>query len=655
MNTQVKNFSIVKGAQSRIVVRFNDDVDIDSIEVYGGNDKCKCRQLIYHEIRRDEHSITLLSNPAPGNCPYLPYQVFIRETTTNVEWLVLTGQVSIISRYVGCEHEIEINPPIEDEILSVDVEIVYSKADLDDAVRRAMEAAACAENQAYCASVHSATARVWSENAQGFAWDAGSSANAASNAKTCACAAANAASTAKMGACNAANTAQSAVNTIDQLKTQTCQYKQQACQYKEQACQYKQTTCTYLDEVTGIAATKQDKLTWDSKPTSGSTNPVQSDGIYKCLESREKTLVAGTNISLTRLGNTTRIDASGGDVTSEGNNCFSGINTFNNSVYFNEDNCSCSQPAININEGGRISWGGAEISGVDYGSGEGVETSGTGFCDSTVCALQLKLGSYWTSRAGGKISAIAIKAASSECMENIAIEVSKDYNFQCSTQSLEASILPCEWTNWQLNSPIDNDGSPLFIRRFINCGDYTEIPWVGNYQCLESGDDSGYYNRCSDCTVCIYSLPKLRILGGTGGNINVNGSLKVNGSVNIGDNCTSYLLNVNGRQFTQPKPMVPVNGVPSDNVLLNGTTYITESCGADFSELCVEPYGTSELWIDNNSDTATSLPSWLWLDSEDKTASPITDWVSGYRYAIAVRNDGEKTLANVQYCYDRNN
>lgn len=680
MNTEVKNFSLVEGSRSRMIVHLDESLDANSIEIYAGNDKCKCKQLTYHVVSKTDHMITLLSDPAPSNVSLIPYQIFIKDTTSNVEWLVVSGNISVLTRYVGeaGDSTIEINPPLEDEVIDIDVEVTFTKADLDEAVRQAREAAQCSYNWSLAAESYKAgacnyatQAEVYSLSAQAASADAGSSAQLALGF-------AGQAESAKVDAQSFALNASASKALAEEFATCASNYSHTACGYAENAnyaassaqrfaqdaSDYAKCASCYLNEITGIAATKQDKLTWDSKPKSGSTNPVQSDGIYKCLSTREKTLIAGTNISLSRLGNSTLINASGGDVTSYRDNCFYGINTFHNPVYFNENNCSscscscsCScyaQPAININEGGRISWGGAEISGDNSGGGN-VETYGTDFCYSTVCGLQLKLGSYWTSRAGDKISGIAIKAAGYECMENIAIEVSKNYDFQCSTHSLEASIIPCEWTNWQLYSPIDNDGSPLYIRRFYNCGDYDEIPWVGNYQCIEVCDDSGYYNMCSGCNVCDRSLPKLRILGGTGGNINVNGSLKVNGFVNIGDNSTSYLLNVNGRPFTQPKPMVPVNGVPSDNVLLNATTYITESCGADLSALSVEPYGTSELWIDNKSDVATSLPSWLWLDSEDKTASPITNWVDGYRYAIAVRNDGLKTLANIRYCYDRNN
>lgn len=37
------------------------------------------------------------------------------------------------------------------------------------------------------------------------------------------------------------------------------------------------------DQVTNLAKTKQDVLTFDSTPTENSTNPVTSDGVYKAV------------------------------------------------------------------------------------------------------------------------------------------------------------------------------------------------------------------------------------------------------------------------------------------------------------------------------------------------------------------------------------
>ena len=338
MNTQVKNFSLVRGAQSKIVVHLDEEIDTNSIQVYAGNDKCKCRHLVYHEVSRDEHSITLVSDPAPANTPSMPYQIFVKNTTTNTEWLVVSGNVSILPRYVGCDHEIELNPPLENEIIDVDFEVVFSKADLEEAVKLAQDAAACAENQAYCASVHSATSRVYSENARTFAWDAGSSANEAKtyatqagSAKDNACSAAGSsyswsqtALTYKNQSCNASATANASMAQACAARSNSCTAAGRSCNYsntardyaactvnlhqsvqslKQQTCQYKQTTCGYLDEVTGIAATKQDKLT------------------------------AGTNISITKVGEDTYICATGGgegDVKLDADNEFTGFNYFNN-------------------------------------------------------------------------------------------------------------------------------------------------------------------------------------------------------------------------------------------------------------------------------------------------------------------------------------
>ena len=52
------------------------------------------------------------------------------------------------------------------------------------------------------------------------------------------------------------------------------------------------------DEAKRTADGKQDPITIDDVPTSGSTNPVQSGGVYQALEGKQATLTAGANISI---------------------------------------------------------------------------------------------------------------------------------------------------------------------------------------------------------------------------------------------------------------------------------------------------------------------------------------------------------------------
>ena len=60
-------------------------------------------------------------------------------------------------------------------------------------------------------------------------------------------------------------------------------------------------------------AGKQDTLTFDSTPTSGSNNPVKSGGIYTALAGKQNTLTAGNGISI--VNNVISALSSGGGVT----------------------------------------------------------------------------------------------------------------------------------------------------------------------------------------------------------------------------------------------------------------------------------------------------------------------------------------------------
>jgi len=56
---------------------------------------------------------------------------------------------------------------------------------------------------------------------------------------------------------------------------------------------------------------KQDPLTFDNTPTSGSTNPVTSGGIFTALSSKIDTLNSGANVTITGSGNERTISVSG--------------------------------------------------------------------------------------------------------------------------------------------------------------------------------------------------------------------------------------------------------------------------------------------------------------------------------------------------------
>lgn len=78
--------------------------------------------------------------------------------------------------------------------------------------------------------------------------------------------------------------------------------------------------------------------------------------------------------------------------------------------------------------------------------------------------------------------------------------------------------------------------------------------------------------------------------------------------------------------------------------LLHGHVYTLAVAGdTDLSALGVELYGTAELWVDYTAGSVT-WPTGLWWA---EGSAPTLE--AGKSYAIALRNDGVKLRANVQY------
>lgn len=78
--------------------------------------------------------------------------------------------------------------------------------------------------------------------------------------------------------------------------------------------------------------------------------------------------------------------------------------------------------------------------------------------------------------------------------------------------------------------------------------------------------------------------------------------------------------------------------------LLHGHVYTLAVAGdTDLSALGVELYGTAELWINHTAGSVT-WPTGLWWA---EGSAPTLE--AGKSYAIALRNDGVKLRANVQY------
>ena len=78
--------------------------------------------------------------------------------------------------------------------------------------------------------------------------------------------------------------------------------------------------------------------------------------------------------------------------------------------------------------------------------------------------------------------------------------------------------------------------------------------------------------------------------------------------------------------------------------LLHGHVYtLAVAENTDLSALSVEPYGTAELWIDYTAGSVTWPTGLWWAEGSAPTLA------AGKSYCIALRNDGVKLRANVQY------
>lgn len=92
-----------------------------------------------------------------------------------------------------------------------------------------------------------------------------------------------------------------------------------------------------------------------------------------------------------------------------------------------------------------------------------------------------------------------------------------------------------------------------------------------------------------------------------------------------------------------PVPLVP------DSRLRTGGIYmmVADGTALDLSALTIATVGaTAEIWLDYTADTPVIWPEdWLWL------AGSAPDLQTGFRYAFAIRNDGDNVLAGIAYAY----
>lgn len=93
------------------------------------------------------------------------------------------------------------------------------------------------------------------------------------------------------------------------------------------------------------------------------------------------------------------------------------------------------------------------------------------------------------------------------------------------------------------------------------------------------------------------------------------------------------------------QPVAPVpEPLGTTTTMLHGHVYtLAVAADTDLSALTVKQYATCELWIDYTAGSVT-WPTGLWWA---EGSAPTLE--AGKSYAIALRNDGVKLRANVQY------
>lgn len=279
MLTKTHNFSLVQGQKSRMVIILPEGTDAYDYEVYAGNNQCPCAHMSYEVESIIGNRITMLSEPAP-DCITLPYQLFIRDKSTNVEWLVVAGNISVVKRCIGqsSTNAQEIPAPINEELNVYTVEITYNKHDLDEAVRiartsaiAALQAASDAGSAAReiigyigCAKTwaigepsepEEGSSKYWAGVSQSYAWDLGTAVNQAKQAACDARGAADTATCAVSSACGFANDAKEYKEAACNYSVQACQYKNEAAQASNAACTAREATCTAAGTVCGLVST----------------------------------------------------------------------------------------------------------------------------------------------------------------------------------------------------------------------------------------------------------------------------------------------------------------------------------------------------------------------------------------------------------------
>lgn len=100
--TSAKNLKIlaVEGEQVRVYLHFDESLDVNAFELYGGNTTDENTQLVFTpEI--DGNTACLVSNPLPYIAEYIPFQIFVRRIADGSEWVPAMGVLRTTKRLIS--------------------------------------------------------------------------------------------------------------------------------------------------------------------------------------------------------------------------------------------------------------------------------------------------------------------------------------------------------------------------------------------------------------------------------------------------------------------------------------------------------------------------------------------------------------------------
>lgn len=117
-----QDIKTIEGAIHKLKLTISGDVNLSDYAVYGSCVSYSCNHCKHFEVKEKDDTACMLNIPAL-TCGIYKYQLFIKQTSTNQEFLILSGDITVKDRICGCESE-EINDSestIVDATISADV------------------------------------------------------------------------------------------------------------------------------------------------------------------------------------------------------------------------------------------------------------------------------------------------------------------------------------------------------------------------------------------------------------------------------------------------------------------------------------------------------------------------------------------------------